>query len=277
VKKIPPRIHVLLAPKAKVGVVIRRGPSKTVCTLLWNLRTDEFTLGQWMRGRIYERRCDLSPDGKHMVYFAMNGRWDSAARGSWTAISRVPYLKALALYPKGDCWFGGGLFLGNHTFWINGGISDLLDPTVPSGNLRVDRLHKPKPSYGGECPGVYYHRLQRDGWKYVEHQEIDKDSAFDVFDKELTYGWILRKIAHSTLKKEEGKAVYRDAHELLRLTSGNRLQFSDWEWADYESNRLLWSAGGKIFSAKLKSAGVMDRIELHDFNDMHFKPVKAPY
>jgi hypothetical protein len=234
-------------------------------------------MGQWMRGRIYERRCDLSPDGKHMIYFAMNGRWDSAARGSWTAISRVPYLKALALYPKGDCWFGGGLFLGNHTFWLNGGFSDLLDPTVPGGNLRVDRLHKPKPSYGGECPGVYYHRLRRDGWIYVERHEVDKDSSFDVFDKQLANGWTLRKFAHSTLEHAEGKGVYRDGHELIRTASGDRLQFSDWEWADYESNRLVWSASGKISSAKIRNTGIVDEIELHDFNDMHFKPIQAPY
>jgi len=57
------RIHVLLASDAPVGLVIRRGPSKCVATLLWNRKTDEFQLGQWLKGRIYERRSDLSPDG----------------------------------------------------------------------------------------------------------------------------------------------------------------------------------------------------------------------
>src|SRR5919198_4444283 len=92
------RIHALLASEAPLGVVIRRGPSKQVCTVLWDRRRDEFRLGQWLRGRIYERRSDLSPDGKHLIYFAMNGRWNSEAKGSWTAISRAPYLKALALF-----------------------------------------------------------------------------------------------------------------------------------------------------------------------------------
>src|SRR5215470_7646047 len=70
----PARLHVLLARDARLGVVIRRGPSRSVCTLLWDRKTDKFQLGQWMRGRIYERRSDLSPDGKHLIYFAMNGR-----------------------------------------------------------------------------------------------------------------------------------------------------------------------------------------------------------
>jgi hypothetical protein len=97
------RIHVLLASDAPVGLVIRRSPSKCVATLLWNRMKDEFQLGQWLKGRIYERRSDLSPDGKHFLYFAMNGKWQTEARGSWTAISRAPYLKALAialLHPK---------------------------------------------------------------------------------------------------------------------------------------------------------------------------------
>ena len=42
-----------------MGVVIRRGPSKSVATLLWKSKTDQFQLGQWFKGRIYERRSDL--------------------------------------------------------------------------------------------------------------------------------------------------------------------------------------------------------------------------
>ena len=94
-EKFPARLHVLLARKAPVGLVIRRGPSKSVCTLLWNRNQDTFKLGQWMHGRIYERRSDLSPDGKHFIYFAINGRRHSPTGGAWTAISRAPYLKAI--------------------------------------------------------------------------------------------------------------------------------------------------------------------------------------
>src|SRR4051812_45410499 len=51
------------------GLVIRRGPSRQVCTMLWHRQNDTFTLGQWFKGRIYERRCDLSPAGTHFIYF----------------------------------------------------------------------------------------------------------------------------------------------------------------------------------------------------------------
>src|SRR5215472_15285961 len=108
-RRIPPRLHVLLASQAPIGVVFRRGPSKSVCSILWNRKTDEFELGQWLRGRIYERRADISPDGRFLIYFAMNGKWNSETKGSWTAISHAPWLKAIALFGKGDCWNGGGL------------------------------------------------------------------------------------------------------------------------------------------------------------------------
>jgi len=101
--RFAPRIHVLLASHAPVGLLIRRGPSKSVATLLCDRRPDEFKLGQWLKGRIYERRSDLSPDGKYAIYFAVNGKWSSESRGSWTAISRAPYLKAIAFFPKCYC------------------------------------------------------------------------------------------------------------------------------------------------------------------------------
>ena len=152
--KFPARLHVLLARHAKVGLVIRRGPSKSVCTVLWNRDRDTFKLGQWLRGRIYERRCDLSPDGKHFIYFAMNGRWHSKTKGSWTAISRVPYLKAIHLYAKGDCWHGGGLFLSNLEFWLNDGCGHT--ELRKSSHLRENPNGQPKPYFGGECLNVWF-------------------------------------------------------------------------------------------------------------------------
>jgi len=40
------RLNVLLARDARLGLVIRHGPAKPVCTLLWNRKKDEFTPGQ---------------------------------------------------------------------------------------------------------------------------------------------------------------------------------------------------------------------------------------
>ena len=64
------RIHAILAREAATAVVFRRGPSKRTAVIEWNLKTDTFKVGQWFYGSFYPYRCDLSPDGRHLVYFA---------------------------------------------------------------------------------------------------------------------------------------------------------------------------------------------------------------
>ncbi len=54
-------LYAILARDARTGVVFRRGPSRQVQLIRWDLRDDTFEHGQWFKGRIYERRCDLSP------------------------------------------------------------------------------------------------------------------------------------------------------------------------------------------------------------------------
>ena len=64
------RIHVILAREAAKAVVFRRGPAKKTAVIGWNLKNDTFKVGQWFYGSFYPYRCDLSPDGRHLVYFA---------------------------------------------------------------------------------------------------------------------------------------------------------------------------------------------------------------
>ncbi len=268
------RVHVLMAREARVGVVIRRGPSKKVCTVLWNRRTDEFQVGQWLNGRIYERRSDLSPDGKFLIYFAMNGRWDSETTGSWTAISQAPYLKAIALFPKGDCWNGGGLFLDNTSYWLNhyGETSALWN----THEVRQSQEFSPPTGYGWECPSVYYPRLLRDGWTYIEERGF-RGARIDVFEKPLREGWILRKLAHSQAGAPQGKAVYWDEHELFRPQTDKLIECPGWEWAELDRTRVVWATEGRLFTARLRTSGLVDERELFDFNKLSYEPLKAPY
>jgi hypothetical protein len=270
-----PRLHVLLARDAPVGLILRRGPSKSVATIGWDRRRDEFQLGQWLRGRIYERRCDLSPDGKYFIYFAANGRWNSESKGSWSAISRAPYLKAIAFFPKGDCWHGGGLWTGKREYWLNGGDSHeiLRDSTEVSRA----RAYRPEKNYGGECPGVYYPRLARDGWNLVRYEEKGRWAERHYFEKPAGNGWMLRKTAHSRLEHPPGEGCYADGHELIREGSEEVLSFPRWEWADVDGKRIVWTEKGKLFAAKLARHGLKDEIELWDGNALKFAPLEAPY
>lgn len=268
------RIHVLLASDTPVGLVIRRGPSKSVATLLWNRRTDQFQLGQWLKGRIYERRSDLSPDGKYFLYFAMNGKWRTEARGAWTAISQAPFLKALALFPKGDCWHGGGLWTGARQYWLNDGFGHtvLRDTRL----VRRDLKWRPLENYGGECPGVYYLRLIRDGWTMKATVRVGKWKDQFIFEKPCAGGWVLRKIAHAEVGAPPGKGCYWDEHELIP-SSGASLACPHWEWAEWDGKRLVWAAEGRLEAARLTTRGVVDKVTLFDFNELEFAPIEAPY
>lgn len=260
----PARIHVLLASDAPVGLVIRRGPSKCVATMLWDRRRDTFTLGQWLKGRIYEDKCDLSPDGKYFIYFAMNGKWQEEARGSWTAISRAPYLKALALFPKGDTWNGGGLWIDATTYWLNDGYghSLLWDTTL----VRRDTRHFPADLNFD----VRAQRLLRDGWTRGERMPIRKRRTAEVFEKALPRNWKLRRIIGF---REDG----RDEHQLRQIATDEVISYPDWEWADIDGRRLVWASGGKLHGAQLGETGVDQTAELFDFNDMEFEAIPAPY
>jgi len=55
----PARLHVILAGEAPLAAVIRSGPAKQVCTILWNRRTDEFTLGKANALAVAVRSVDL--------------------------------------------------------------------------------------------------------------------------------------------------------------------------------------------------------------------------
>ena len=102
------RLSVVLARGARNAVVFRRGPSKRVRMICWNRTNDTFTRGQWLAGRV--DKFDLSPNGELLVYFGVKF---STEMGTFTAISRPPYFTALALWPDGSTWGGGGRFLTN--------------------------------------------------------------------------------------------------------------------------------------------------------------------
>ena len=264
-----------MAREVRVGLILRRGPSKEVCSIRWDRKRDTFELGQWLRGRIYERRSDLSPDGRWMIYFAMNGKWSSTTGGSWTAISRVPWLKASALFGKGDCWHGGGLFTGKRTYWLNDGFGHRL--MTPTSAVERDVAWKPPRNFGGECPGVYYIRLLRDGWRHVRHEPVDSDGAWTEFEKPLPHGWTLRKFAHAETGAPQGKGCYWDEHELVHAATKTSIPCPDWEWADLDAKTLVWVEKGKLFRAPIAGAkGPAAPVLLKDFNDMKFKAIKAP-
>ena len=62
------RTYGIVARDAPVAVVFRRGPTRHLRLLRWDLAGDTLTAGQWLVGSVNPATCGLSPDGELLVY-----------------------------------------------------------------------------------------------------------------------------------------------------------------------------------------------------------------
>ena len=129
----PCRLFVLVARDAPTALILRRGPSKWYHLIRWRMDRNTFEPGAWLHGRIYEEKCNLSPDGELLVYFCHGGAYRSGYTDSWTAVSRAPWLHALALWPQGTTYGGGGQFLGNRKLVLQSGTGAAHPDHLPHG------------------------------------------------------------------------------------------------------------------------------------------------
>ena len=114
-----PKTYLLFAKDAPVGVVFYRKSRLTTYCLHYDYESKgngfrcKLTRGSRFYGRIFPERCDLSPDGALMVYFAMRGMKTagSADPSTWSAVCTPPWLKAHLFFPNNSTWGGGGVFL----------------------------------------------------------------------------------------------------------------------------------------------------------------------
>jgi hypothetical protein len=275
-KKATASLHVLLAPEAPVGIVLRSGPAESVCAFLWDRGKDTFTAGQVLKGRLHGRRSDLSPDGKYLLYFAASKSPVAGTGGSWTAVSRAPWLKPLVLLGKGDAWHGGGLFTGKHSYWVNEGFGHRAIRNSPE--VVRDMAYVPFEYYGGEDPGIYYLRLQRDGWELKRYAVVGEWHGCSIFEKPLPRGWVLRKLAHEEMEPLPGKGRYWEEHELEQESPARRVGCPDWEWADVDGPSVVWAEKGCLYRARISGpAGLGGIKRLKDFNSAKPAAGKPPY
>jgi len=268
----PPRVHILIARDSPQALVIRRGPAKRTCILGWDRSRNTFTVGQWLKGRIYERRSDISPDGKHWIYFAMNGKWSSETEGCWTAIARTPYLKALDLAGQNSTYGGGGLFIDNQTIW--GSVGDPNQQA--SGLFRQGEPDFTVRHYGTGCPSAYYPRLERDGWKMRNTTVGEKKYPGVLFEKDLPGNWMMIKICHAE-SPSEGKGCYWDEHLLIH-PQGEIETFPNWEWAEWVDESICYVERGCLYQIKLSQNNPLSEpVCLHDFHPYQFEAMPAPY
>jgi len=275
------RLFVIRAREAPMAVIFRRGPSKQVRLIVWNTGTDEFVGGQLFKGRIYERRCDISPDGRYLIYFAADFK---QPHYSWTAISRTPYLTALAFWPKGDCWEGGGLFEDARNLWLNDGISN----TQEDARDLPDNLNLWSKGFGGEDNPIYGVRLLRDGWTMAQqgkYKHLPSDErgptgyAFpydppQIWERSTASGDRLRMVIHGL--GEQSGDWYVITHDIV-TPDGSIVELGRTDWADWDRNGdLLYARDGKLFRLSPGTHGRFDPAasrEVADFNRDRFQAI----
>ena len=282
---IPARIFCIVARKAPVAAVFRRGPSKQVALLEWQLATNRVELGQWLKGRIYERRADLSPDGRHLIYFAGDHHWTSdpsdMLRGTWTAISRMPYLRAMHLYGWGHSWNGGGMFIDNHTYWLNVGEPMGYESAgrIECGLCATDTAPEGVTPMMGEDPVTYVPRLLRDGWVQVARGPDGQgrqghDTTALTFQKEIRPGWRLEKIFYTGVSAGPLGKPYHEMHRVIGPQG--TVDFAA-EWAEVWEGHLLWANAGCLWRCGMHAMGLGEVTMVADLNDMRFEAIAAPY
>ncbi len=227
----------IVARYAPTAVVLRRGPTRHVQLLRWDLRTDDVEAGQWLVGTVTPGPCGLSPNGELFVYSARKG----ARR--FTAVSRPAYFTALAFWEERTPWTGSGFFAADDRL-----VLGVLGP----------------PDDGGLPPGLSV----EDVWNYVPWSGNGRSKA--------TFGeafWNVPEAQHGWSRGTDGVAYAKvgpgvGATTLERdgaigrpgsfraVTSSGRRELGVLDWADWSPDgALVYGQQGRLFRQRVPAAG----------------------
>jgi len=277
--QVPARLFMILARKSPPVVILRRGPTQWVQLIKWNTDTNTLQFGQWFHGRIYEKRCDLSPDGSLLIYFAqkISARTlkDHEGTHSWAAISKPPYLTAIALWPKGQSRDGGGLFEKNKTVLLNH-ESEVAKPHPNHVPVRLHVILKECGDRGDEP--IFSERLERDGWSLT--QEWKGESTGIPYRFRSVQAEIREKAKGSrTIRMTRSKEShdYSDEIAVVSRHTGAVTTIERAGWVDWgKRGRLIIARDGRISIGDIDRDGRLTEKVLADLNPSKPTPLVAP-
>lgn len=266
----PCRIHVYLAREEPVGVVLRRGPSAWSRLSLWRTDTDTFEHGQWLHGRVYPRRCDVSPDGSLFCYFTFKATGaPDVDVDSWAAISRPPHFTALALWPIGTTYFAGGFFAGHRALflsWLDG--SPKLGG-LPPWLLLTNELPHLERTRDWPDRLVQVNRLLRDGWTATPSPD-DPDAIWERREPGGDRRLMMMPVHDATFESYGGRDINEYA---VDSGDGELCAFGRATWADWDQRgRLIVAQNGRL----LHWRGPGDVAMIQDFNPQAPDPQAPP-
>ena len=275
------RIMVFMAKSAPMGVVLRRGPSRWMRLALWNTATDKLTPGQWFHGRIYDERCDISPDGSLMIYFAAKYQRSDAdwqrTPPCWTAIGRPPYFSALQLWPQADNLFGGGFFAEDRRIYVCWNPQYPPEPATLEGRpYRFNDASKAPRIVPELAPNPEYSRLCRDGWTIREHQWRETDGQRQIVQTKFERPSPDGRFTLVMWRHLEDFNVPR-RYILIEKNTGAEIPLDAATWADWDhKGRFALASYGKLLVGDITAQGVKITRTISDFNVMKPSSVYAP-
>jgi len=233
-----PRIFGIPATRAPVVAIVARGPSRWARLGRWDVERDDYQGGAWLSGTVYPQRCDLSPDGRWLAYFALKPSSHWKAGWTYVAISRLPWFTALAAWGTDGTWTRGVRFVEDPGRWTVG------DPDEgDAGPLRR--------RFGLEVRRAETFSVERDrGW--TETEDTPARAEDDAWDERRARLVTMRKPSPKTggvrLLVGGRFAAFRDSRNhdpevWYALEDGGDLRTLDGvQWAD-------WDAGGRLLVA----------------------------
>lgn len=236
-----PRIYCLAATRAPVVAVFRRGPANWSQVGRWDLAARRYEPGAWLRGRIFPRRSDLSPDGRYLCYFAHKptARW--AHGEAYVAVSKLPWLTALHVFATCGTWTRGYYFSEDH-----GGAG-----RDESGDTRLPIPYGLRP-----LPVVQFANERRRGWE--EAADSPRRDPSDAWDERRHARLQKRRPGGGGLlcvERRGGPGAFGAGQAVDGLRVGywlerdgdvellDHLQWADW---DHEGRLLVATRSGKL-------------------------------
>lgn len=265
---VPPRIYCIPALKAPIVAVFLRGPTNWSHVGRWDLAERRYEPGAWLRGRIFPRRSDLSPDGRFLCYFAHkpSATWEHGE--AYVALSKLPWLTALHAFRTCGTWTRG------YSFTENEGSEKPEDTALPI-------------PYGlCSIAVIQFANERRRGW--MEAADSPKRDPMDAWDERRNARIQKRQPGGSRLLCVEslgwagGEFGVNQAVDGLRVgywleVEGDIQLLDHLQWADWDSegHLLVATRSGKLQVWNFDGGGLEVVFE-EDLSLSKPNPVPAP-
>jgi hypothetical protein len=265
--KVPPRIYCIAATRSPIVAVFRRGPTDWSHIGRWDLAAGRYEHGAWLRGRVFPRRSDVSPDGRLLCYFAHKPGATWAHGEAYVALSKLPWLSSLHAFGTCGTWTRGYYF-------------------TDDGDDDPEHTKLPMPYGLRSIPAIQFANERRRGWE--ESPDSPQRDPRDVWDERRNARMRKREpggsrfLCVASLGWAGGEFGVDQAVDGLRVrywleTDGTVEPLDDLQWADWdrEGHLLAATREGRLQVRRMARDGQQILFE-EDLSMLEPRPAPAP-